>query len=121
MKESYMIKKMIVVLAVLFIFPAISLADEEENKGKNIEDIKSHILQKMDKKISILNNFKSCVSSASSHDAIKSCRQQKKESMKAIKGEHKGKRKEFREDRKKRKGERRKHKRDKNDDDDKDN
>jgi hypothetical protein len=80
-------------------FPAISLADEEKNKGKSIEEVKSHILNKMDKKISILNSFKSCVSSAGSHDAIKSCRQQKKESMKAIKGEHKGKRK----------GERKKH------------
>lgn len=114
-----MIKKLIVMLAVIFLFPAISLADNDEHKGKNIEDVKSHILNKMDKKISILNTFKSCVSSASSHDAIKSCRQQKKESMKAIKGDHKGKRKHFREERKKGKGERKKHRKGNDDDDDK--
>ena len=113
-----MIKKLIVILAVIFLFPAISLADNDEHEGKNIEDLKSHILNKMDKKISILNTFKSCVSSASSHDAIKSCRQQTKEPMKAIKRDHKGKRKHFPEERKKGKGEQKKHRKG-NDDDNK--
>ncbi len=96
-----MVKKLLLIIFVIFLFPAISLADDEKTKGMSIDEVKSHIANKMDKKIAILNTFKSCVSSADSHDAIKSCRQQKKESMKAIKGEHKGKRK----------GERKKHRR----------
>jgi hypothetical protein len=118
-----MVKNLLLIIFVIFLFPATLLADEEKNKGKNIEEIKSHILSKMDKKISILNDFKSCVSSADSHDAIKSCRKQKKESMKAIKSKHKGKRKDKHKE--KRKGKRKKHKKsddddDQDDDDDKD-
>lgn len=114
-----MVKNLIVILVVLFVFPGISLADEKEDKGKNIEEVKSHIINKMDKKISILNNFKTCVSSAVSHKDVKSCRKEKHAAMKEIKGDHKEKKKQFREEHKKRKGERKKHRRDHEDDDDK--
>lgn len=111
-------RNILVVFFAIFLFPSLSLAGDEENRGKNVEQVKSHILKKMDKKISILNSFKSCVSSANSHDAIKSCRQQKKESMKAIKKENKETRKHFRDEHKKRKGERKNKRKDNDNDDD---
>jgi hypothetical protein len=96
----------LIIFSIIFLFSGISFADNDGKKGKNIERMKSHILEKADIKISTLNSFKSCVRSANSHDAIKSCRQQKKESMKIIKGENKNARKHFRDERKKRKGKR---------------
>jgi hypothetical protein len=108
-----MARNFLLIVFVIFLLPATLLADEEKNKGKSLEEKKSHILSKMDKKISILNDFKSCVSSADSHDAINSCRKQKRESMKAIKGKHKGKRKGKHKWKKKGKG-----KKDRKDDDD---
>jgi cell shape-determining protein MreC len=105
----------LIIFSVVVLFSGVSFADSDGEKGKSIEQVKANILEKMDKKISTLNRFKSCVSSASSHDAIKTCRQQKKESMKAIKKENKKERKHFRDERKKRKGKRGKKD---NDDDD---
>jgi hypothetical protein len=107
---------LLIIFSVIFLFPGVSFADGGGEKGKNIEKIKSHILEKVDKKISTLNRFKSCVRSANSHDAVKSCRQQKKESMKAIKKESKKSKKNFRDERKKRKGKRGKNGRDDDDD-----
>ena len=116
-----MVKKLLLIVFVMLLFPAISLADKEKNEGKSIEEVKSHILKKVDKKISILDTFKTCVSSADSREGIKSCRQQKKESMKAINGKHKGKWKGKHKG--KRKGKWKKHSKDDDkdqDDDDKD-
>jgi hypothetical protein len=107
---------LLVVFSVIVLFSGVSFADGGGGKGKNIEKIKSHILEKVDKKISTLNRFKSCVRSANSHDAVKSCRQQKKESMKAIKKEGKKSKEHFRDERKKRKGKR--GNKDRDDDDD---
>lgn len=106
----------LIFLSVLFLFSGVSFADSDGEKGKSVDQVKTHILEKVDKKISTLNSFKSCVGSASSHDAIKSCRQQKKESMKAIKKDNKKERKHFRDERKKRKGERGKNAKDDDDD-----
>jgi len=102
----------LIIFSVLFLFSGVSFADSDGEKGKNIKQMKGHILEKVDQKISTLNSFKSCVRSTNSHDAIKSCRQQKKESMKAIKRENKKSRKHFRDEHKKRKG-----KKDQDDDD----
>ncbi len=110
-------KKFILIIVTIFLFQGIAQADDENNKEKNINQVKDQILKHTDKKISILSSFKSCVSSASSKDDIKSCHQEKKNSMKAVKKENKERRKEFRKGKKRGKGRRNKGRKNKDDDD----
>ena len=113
-------KKIMLIFLTIFLLQGIAIADDEDNKEKNVNHVKDQILKHTDKKISILSSFKSCVSSASSKDEIKSCRKEKKDSMKAVKKENKKMRKEFRKGKKKGKGKGRRNKGRKNKDDDDD-
>jgi len=56
---------------------------------------KAFMLEHLDKKVVIINNFKSCISSATKNKELKSCRQTYKASMKRLKVEAKAKRAEF--------------------------
>lgn len=39
-----MVKNLLIIVSVIFLFPGVSLADEEETKGKSIEEVKTHII-----------------------------------------------------------------------------
>lgn len=49
-----------------------------KRQGKSIEEIKSKILSKLENRITKLNKAKSCISSASTKQELKSCRPEKR-------------------------------------------
>ena len=65
-------KKPLLILAMFLLFQNMAYADE--GKGKRFEENKVRILRNIDKKIGFLNEFKRCVTSASSRGELKSCR-----------------------------------------------
>ncbi|SFV65368.1 hypothetical protein MNB_SV-14-1273 [hydrothermal vent metagenome] len=56
---------------------------------------KEFILGHLDKKIELINSFKSCINSATKNKELKSCRQTYKASMKELRAKAKAKRAEF--------------------------
>jgi len=91
-----------VFVAVLFLLLSVGVQAEEKGSGEKFQKAKSMMLEKIEKRISNLQDVKSCVSSASNKEALKECRKK----MKAHKAEMKEQRKEW----KKKKKERRKKK-----------
>lgn len=71
------------ILALLFL-PALSFAEE---KQENLSEVKAKIASNIDKRISNLNTFKSCIQSASSKEQMKSCREKHRASSKALKSQ----------------------------------
>lgn len=80
-------KYLIMVLLLVF---ASSIS---QAKG-SMEERKAKALTRIDKKISLMNEHKSCVASASKKDDIKTCRTTHKSKMKAFRAEHKEKHKD---------------------------
>ena len=95
-------KKPLLILAMFSLFQNMVYADE--GKGKRFEENKVRILGNIDKKIGFLNEFKSCVTSASSRGELKSCRTTDKKVMQEFRTSRKAEneeRKKLREARKK--------------------
>ncbi|TNF30487.1 MAG: hypothetical protein EP319_04835 [Deltaproteobacteria bacterium] len=91
--------KTLVMLSFLFLsFNAFS-EDGKKGDGQNFEKAKSMMLENIEKRISNLQDVKSCVSSASDKSALKECRKK----MKSMNTEMKGKMKEMRKMKKERK------------------
>ena len=59
---------------ILCLYSFIALAEHHEEKGgKTFEEKKSKMLEHFDKRISLLNEGKSCVSSATDEAGLKAC------------------------------------------------
>ena len=99
--------KLILILALIS-FSA--LAKEHEGKHnkelspEQLAKIKEHAVANIDKRITILNEAKSCISGASSQEALKQCRMNQKESMKNIMKDMKTHRSEMKAQRKEMRG-----------------
>ena len=92
-------KKLLLILAMIFLFQNMTYADEGRGKGKRFEENKGRVLEIIGKKIGFLNNFKTCVTSASSRGELKSCRMTNKkimEEFRAAKKANKEERKQLR-------------------------
>lgn len=87
-----------VLVAVLFLLLSVNSLAEEKGSGEKFQKAKSMMLEKIEKRISNLQDVKSCVSSASNKEALKSCR----EKMKAHRAEMKEQRKDWKKKRKER-------------------
>ena len=74
-------KKLLLILAMVFLVQNMTYADEGKGKGKRFEENKGRVLENIGKKIEFLNNFKTCVTSASSREELKSCRMTNKKTM----------------------------------------
>jgi hypothetical protein len=74
-----------VLLLALALFSAVTFAED----NANFEEHKKEILSKIDKRIAMMNEHKSCVSSASSKDALKKCRESIKEEKNEMQKENK--------------------------------
>ena len=74
-------KKLLLILAMVFLVQNMAYAEEGRGKGKRFEQTKGRVLENIGKKIGFLNNFKTCVTSASSRDELKSCRMTNKKTM----------------------------------------
>lgn len=73
----------IFILAVLLVTSAFA----QDKKEEKIEEVKQQILSRIDKRISAIQEHKSCIQGASSREQIKSCRDSHKESMKKLKAD----------------------------------
>ena len=83
-------------------------ADEGRGKGKRFEENKGRILENIDKKFELLNNFKSCVTAANSREELKSCRKTNKKTMEEFRAAKKASKEERKQLRAARKEEREK-------------
>jgi hypothetical protein len=96
-------KKLLLILAMVFLVQNMTYADEERGKGKRFEKNKGRVLENIGKKIGFLNNFKTCVTSASSREELNSCRMTNKkimEEFRSAKKSNKEERKHLRAERK---------------------
>jgi hypothetical protein len=96
-------KKLFLILVMVFLVQNMACADEGRGKGKRFEENKGRVLENIGKKIGFLNNFKNCVTSASSQDELKSCRMTNKKTMeefRSAKKANKEKRQQLRAERK---------------------
>ena len=91
-------KKLLLILAMVFLVQNMTYADEGKGKGERFEQNKERILENLDKKLGFLNAFKSCVTSSGSREDLKSCRRTNKKNMEALRAA----RKDRKEERKKR-------------------
>jgi len=98
-------KKMIFMLFAIFLFQGTALAQQDRG-GKNLQDVKNKILERIQNKKRMTNAFESCITSASSRQDIKSCRQRHKAAMKNFRKNNKEMRENFREEKQRRKEER---------------
>ena len=87
-------KKLLLILAMVFLVQNMTYADEGKGKGKRFEENKGRVLENIGKKIGFLNNFKTCVTSASSRDELKSCRMTNKKIMEEFRSANKANKEE---------------------------
>ncbi len=87
--------KLLTVAMILLSFNV--LADDKED-GKPFEERKAHALQRVEERISKLNEHNACISAAADKEALKGChqkmkahRQEMKNKWKSMKAERKGK------------------------------
>jgi hypothetical protein len=91
--------RLLLTIAMVFLVQNMTYADEGRGKGKRFEENKGRVLENIVKKIGFLNNFKTCVASASSREELKSCRMTNKKTMqefRAAKKANKEERKQLR-------------------------
>jgi hypothetical protein len=92
--------KMLTLFAMLFSVTAFAA------KGENFEENKAKAIARLDQRISMLQEAKTCISSAADKDALKACHKKHKESRQAFADD----RKEKKEARKAKRAERKKNK-----------
>jgi hypothetical protein len=74
-----------VLLLALALFSTVSFAED----NANFEEHKKEILTKIDKRIAMMNEHKSCVSACTSQEALKKCREGMKEDREEFHKENK--------------------------------
>jgi len=99
-------KKLLLILSIVFLVQNITYADE--GKGKRFEENKGRVLENLNKKIGFLNTFKGCVTSAGSREELKSCKTTNKKIMDEFRAAKKASKEERKELRAARKAEREK-------------
>jgi hypothetical protein len=102
------VKKTLLILAMVFLFQNLAYADEGKGKGKRFDEKKGRILENIGKKIGFLNNFKTCITTASSREELKLCRMTNKKNMEKFRAAKKASNEERKELRAVRKAEREK-------------
>jgi hypothetical protein len=75
--------KSIVLGSVIFLASnAFAIDMNTGGKGEHFAEMKTQVLQHLDEELAILQQTKSCVSSAADHEALKQCREQKQQAKK---------------------------------------
>jgi hypothetical protein len=101
-------KKLLLILAMVFLVQNPTYADEGKGKGKRFEENKGRFLEDLNKKLGFLNTFKGCVTSAGSREELKSCKMKNKKNMTEFRTAKKANKEERKEVRAARKAEREK-------------
>lgn len=77
------------ILIVLLTLSFSALADHHGGKGEMFKEVKAKAIENIGKRIGLLNDLKSCVSSANDRKAMKACRESHKPKMEALRAERK--------------------------------
>lgn len=77
---------------LLVISSALLFAQNEKPNKPSMEQTKAKILEGIEKRASILNTFKSCVTAASDREAIKKCRDAHRDANQALRKDQKQRR-----------------------------
>ena len=101
-------KKLLLILAMVFLVQNMAYAEEGRGKGKRFEENKGRVLENWNKKLGFLNTFKGCVTSAGSREELKSCKMTNKKIMDEFRSAKKASKEERKELRAARKAEREK-------------
>ncbi len=72
---------------------SLSVFAHDHDKGPSLEDAKAKILAHLEKRISHINETKTCVSAATSKEALKVCKDNMRSKGKAMRDEAKNKKK----------------------------
>jgi hypothetical protein len=89
------------ILLFSLILSPIVFAEENPAKAERFQKVKEMALERVSTKMNLLEQNKSCISSASSREDLKSCRKAGKASHKQMKEEFKAKRMAFKNSKKK--------------------
>ena len=81
-------KKFLFVAVMAFLIQNVAYAEDMGNSDK-VEEKKGQIIEHINKKRGLLNEFESCVKSAGSRADLKNCRKQYKEKMDSMRSERK--------------------------------
>jgi Skp family chaperone for outer membrane proteins len=92
------IKWTMILFALLTQF-AFAADDADSKKKEHFQKAKAMAIENIEGRIDDLQKTKSCISSASDREAIKSCRSEAKKRVQAMREKNKAKRKEFKEKR----------------------
>ena len=101
-------RKLLLILAMVFLVQNITYADDGKGTGKRFEENKGRVLENLNKKLGFLNTFKGCVTSAGSREELKSCKVTNKKVMDEFRAAKKASKEERKELRAARKAEREK-------------
>lgn len=87
--------KSILVLAVLLgSIPTWANEPGRPDEGANFEKRKQSAIQEIEQHISVLQSFKACISSATQHDNMKHCHEEKESKMKEFQTQREAKHRE---------------------------
>lgn len=89
------------ILLFSLLLSPIVFAEENPAKQERFNKVKEMALERISKKMSLLESNKSCVSSASNKEQLKNCRTTGKQARQQMKEEFKAKRMAFKNSRKK--------------------
>lgn len=79
-------------VSALMLTTTLAFAQNEKPNKPTVEQQKAKILEGIEKRASILNEFKSCVTSASDRDALKTCRETHKKANQELRKDRKARR-----------------------------
>ncbi len=78
-------KKNLFLILTLASFSVFADPKVDKNKEEKIEEVRSKIVENLDKRIKQLQETKTCISSAKNRDDIRKCREKNREERKAMK------------------------------------
>lgn len=81
---------------------------QDDMKAENFSKAKEMALSHIDKRLTLDQAHRSCVSAASDREALKACREKHQTSMQSLKSDRKGMKEKFREGRKDRRKDKKK-------------
>lgn len=90
-----------VILFFSLLLSPLVFAEENPAKSERFNKVKEMAMERISKKISMLETNKSCVSSATTREQLKNCRKSAKETRAQMKEEFKAKRMAFKNSKKK--------------------
>ncbi|MBC8282468.1 MAG: hypothetical protein H8E32_01535 [Nitrospinae bacterium] len=82
-------KRILLVVLMIFLAQSMAYAEKDRKQGGNIDKMKARMIEIINTKRGLLDNFESCIQSATSREDMKSCRKNHKEKMEAVRAEKK--------------------------------